>query len=136
MSSQSLKVGTHIITLSATNSNGLSASTSITVIVDDDLNLLGPTLTAGPTQFDWQFAAGATTAQPQVLHISNAGDGTLNWTATTDAPWLTLSAANGTGDADLTLTADPTSVPDGSYLGGTVTLTARDSWRAMNSRLR
>src|SRR5205085_843160 len=54
-STSGLPVGTNVITLRATNSATLSASTSLTVVVDDDLNLLGPTLTAGPLQFAWTF---------------------------------------------------------------------------------
>ena len=58
-SSDNLLVGTHTITLTATNSVGLSASTSITVVVDDDLDLLDPTLTVGPTQLGWTFTTNA-----------------------------------------------------------------------------
>ena len=124
ISSQNLAVGTHTITLSATNSKNLTASTSITVIVDDDLNLLGPTLTAGPLQFDWNFAVNATTTISDVLHISNAGEGTLNWTASADVSWLALSATSGTDAADVTLTADPSSLTNGSSVSGTLMLTS------------
>lgn len=124
ISSQTLKVGSHIITLKATNSKGMMATTSITVIVDDDLNLLGPTLTAAPAQFSFSFAAGATAPAAQVVAIGNAGSGDLNWTASVDAPWLSLSASSGAAPASVTLTADPASIPDGSALSATLTLVA------------
>ncbi len=50
VSSDSLPVGVNIITLTATNSVGQSATATVTVVVDDDLNPPGPTLSAGPGQ--------------------------------------------------------------------------------------
>lgn len=123
ISSDNLPVGTNVITLTATNSEQLSASTTVTVIVGDDLNLPGPTLTAGPTQFDWQFAADATTPQAQMLHVGNAGSGSANWTASTDAAWLTVTPSADVAPQDVTLTADPASIANGSYVTGTLTLT-------------
>ncbi|MCX6018034.1 MAG: hypothetical protein NTZ50_05915 [Chloroflexi bacterium] len=122
ISAQDLAIGTHVITLAATNANGLSASASITVVVDDDTDLLGPTLTAGPLSFNWSVSTGATTPVTDVLHIGNAGDGALDWTASTDVPWLQLSVITGTDEADVTLTADPSSVANGAALSGTLTL--------------
>ena len=124
VSSQDLPVGTNTITLTAQNSLGLSASTTITVVVDDDLNLLDATLTAGPTQFAWDFAQGATAPQTSTLNISNAGSGSLDWTASSNVPWLTLSATSGAAPASITLTANPTGIADGSTQAGLVTLTA------------
>ena len=123
LSVSDLPVGVNTITLTATNSKGQAASTTITVIVQDDLNLLGPTMTAGPTQFDWQFAADATTPEQQVLHLGNAGsDTTAQWSASVNVPWLTVTPASGTLPADITLTADPSSVTNGNYEKGTLTL--------------
>jgi hypothetical protein len=122
-----LLVGTNHIALIATNSAGLSANTSITVIVDDDLSLPGPTLTAGPGQVSWHVAAGATQAQTAQISIGNAGSMTLNWTASSDQPWLTLNAASGSvGDGDpstLMLTANPAGMASGTTHSATLTLT-------------
>jgi hypothetical protein len=123
LSVSNLPVGVNTITLKATNSKGQSAETSIVVIVNDDLSLLGPTMTAGPTQFDWSFAADATTPEQQVLHLGNAGsDTTVQWSVSVDVPWLTVTPASGALPADLTLTADPSSVTNGNYEKGIVTL--------------
>ncbi len=123
LSVSNLPVGVNTITLKATNSKGQSATATITVIVNDDLSLLGPTMTAGPTQLDWTFAADATTPAPQVLHLGNAGsDTSAQWVASNNAPWLSVSPASGTLPGDITLTADPSGVPNGSSLTGTVTI--------------
>jgi Viral BACON domain len=128
ISLDNLPVGSNQITLTATNSVGQSASAQVTVIVDDDLNLPGPTLTAGPGQVGWHVGAGTTQAQTADITIGNAGSGALSWTASSDQPWLTLSAAGGDisagGDpATLTLTANPTGLDSEQPYSANVTLT-------------
>ncbi len=120
LSISDLPVGTDVITLKATDSDGLSASTQITVIVDDNLNLPGPTLSVGPQQFAWSFASNAAAAQTALLKLDNVGGGSLSWTATTDAPWLKLSLASGTAPSQITLTASPSGLENGTAHGGHV----------------
>ena len=128
ISLDNLPVGSNKITLVATNSTGQSASKDVTVIVDDDLNLPGPTLTAGPGQVSWQVDAGATTAQTADISIGNSGSGALAWTATSDQPWLTVSAASGTVAADgdpstLTITANPSGLAPNKPYSAKLTIT-------------
>ncbi len=130
-SADNLPVGTNVITLTATNSVNLSASTSITVVVDDDLNLLGPTLTVGPAQLGWTFAAGATTPQTATLTIGNAGDGTLDWSASSDASWLTLDVVSGAAPSTIVVTANPAGIPNGSILSGHIAVTASQVTQAI-----
>jgi hypothetical protein len=128
LSLDNLPVGTNVITLEATNSDGQSASTTVTVIVDDDLTLPGPTLGVGPLQVSWQVNAGSTSQVMAEISIGNAGSGSLDWTASENAPWLTLSATNGSiaagEDADtLTLTANPSGLEDGQSYSTLLTIT-------------
>jgi hypothetical protein len=106
------------------NSVGVSASTAITVVVDDDLNLLGPTLTLGPAQLGWTFPAGSTTPQTATLTIENAGAGTINWTASSDASWLTLDVNSGTVPSTIVVTAHPNGIANGTGLSGHIVITA------------
>lgn len=117
-----LRAGANVITLTATNSQGLSASTAITVFVDDDLSLRGPTLSVAPTQLSFAFADAGSAPQSETVNISNVGGGTLNWTVSTTATWLTLSATSGVAPADLVVTANPVGVPNGTALSGHVVL--------------
>jgi hypothetical protein len=117
-----LPAGVNQITLTATDSGGLSASTTITVYVDDDVRVPGPTLSAAPTAVNWLVAPGATDPQTTQIAISNAGAGELTWAASSDAPWLTLSAASGAAPALLTLTANPAGFAEGSVVTTTIAL--------------
>jgi hypothetical protein len=126
LSLDALPVGSNVITLQATNSVGQSASASVTVIVDDDLNLLGATLTTGPDQLGWQVGAGSTQVQSAPISIGNAGSGTLNWTASSSASWLTLDATSGSVDSGdpsiLTASADPSGLASGATYTATITI--------------
>ncbi|MEK8019610.1 MAG: BACON domain-containing carbohydrate-binding protein, partial [Candidatus Parabeggiatoa sp.] len=53
--------------------------------------------------------------------IANTGNGTMNWTAQTDADWLTINNASGTNDGTITVNYTANS---GDARTGTVTLTA------------
>jgi len=124
VSSDDLPVGTNLVTLTATNSRGLSASTSITVVVDDDLDLPGPSLSVAPTQVGWHVAAGTTADQTEDVDVNNAGGGTLDWIASEDATWLSLDLTGGTAPSTLGLTADPSGLADGTVLTTTLWITA------------
>ena len=129
LSDATLPVGSDVITLQATDSVGKTASTNVTVIVSDNLDLPGPNLSAGPTNVAWQVSAGSVTHQAADISINNLGGGDMSWTAAkSSAPWLTLSATSGTvtagGDpSTLTLTADPTGLTTGKTYVATVTIT-------------
>ena len=81
-----------------------------------------PALGASPTSLSFAATQGATPAT-QTLSISNTGGGTLSWTASDNATWLSLSSASGTGNGAVTLTATTGTLAAGSY-SGTVTLNA------------
>jgi hypothetical protein len=122
LSISTLPIGTNVITLTAINSQGLSATAGITVVVEDNLDLLGPTLSASPQQFAFAFPRNPTTTQTATLGISNMGSGTLTWSATENAAWLTLGAASGNAPANLALTVSPAGTPNGASLSTLITL--------------
>jgi len=123
-STAALPVGIHPITLTATNSLGLTAATTVHVVVEGVVEQPGPTLTAGPTQIGWHVPAGTLEAQTAELNVGNAGDGDLEFTVQSSAPWLVPSIADGLAPTSLTLTADPSSFGEGVTAHATVTLAA------------
>src|SRR5262249_57172158 len=48
---------------------------------------------------------GGSTPAAQTVSLRNTGGGTLSWTASDNAAWLTLSPAAGTGNGAVTLSA-------------------------------
>ena len=119
-----LPVGINRVTLTATNSLGILATTSVIVTVGQAVDKPGPTLTAGPMQIGWNVGVGESQLQTAALDIGNSGSGNLEFIAHSSAPWLTLSAATGATPATITLTADPSGFAGGVTKEAEVTLTA------------
>ena len=119
-----LPVGVNRVTLTATNSLGLVAVTTASVTVKDNVDLPGPTLTAGPAQIGWHVGVGELQPQTATLDIGNSGSGNLEFTARSNAPWLTLSTTTGVAPATLILTANPAGFSGGVTEKASVTLTA------------
>jgi hypothetical protein len=69
------------------------------------------------------------------VEISNAGDGTLDWLAQEDAPWLALSATESTSPSTLELTADPAGQVDGTVLSTTLWITSPASAERVTERV-
>lgn len=73
---------------------------------------------------------------PRTLNVSNAGSGTLTWSAraTVSSPpngkWLSISPASGSGRGQITITADPSGLQPGMYAGSVVVTAGNDSAEA------
>ncbi|MSP14495.1 MAG: hypothetical protein EXR62_16265 [Chloroflexi bacterium] len=118
-----LSLGTHLITLTVTDTAGLTGTVTISLAVAP-LVQPGPTLSAGQSSMLFLGSAGAANPPTQTLGIRNPGSGVVNWTAASDASWLTITATQGTAPSDLSVVANT-----GSFLAGTlhiahITLTA------------
>jgi hypothetical protein len=120
----SIGTGAQTITVTATNSQGLSATDSVTVHVGDDLDLPGPTLSAGPEQLSFHAPAGSSTVLTATVTIANVGSGALTWGASANAAWLSLNAAGGAAPATLTVSANPAGLPPNTTYTATVTISA------------
>jgi hypothetical protein len=59
----------------------------------------------------------------QTFRISNSGTGTLNWTISDNAGWLTVSPASGTESNRVTVSLQPAGLSAGSYTG-TITISS------------
>ena len=66
---------------------------------------VNPAIGASPTSLSFTATQGGGNPATQTVSISNTGGGTLSWTASDNAAWLTLSPASGTGNGAVTLTA-------------------------------
>ena len=66
-----------------------------------------PIIATDPDTVHLTFAVNATTITPQELVIYNIGVGTLNWTISADATWVSLSSETGVGDGVVNVGAKP-----------------------------
>ncbi|MDQ1351648.1 MAG: hypothetical protein QG657_1953 [Acidobacteriota bacterium] len=64
---------------------------------------------------------------PQTVQISNNGTGTLNWSASGNAAWLSITPSSGTGDSVLSVLVDPSGLAVGDYSGEIVITDANAS---------
>jgi Viral BACON domain len=78
---------------------------------------------ASPTSLAFAATQGVANSASQTLNISNTGGGTLTWTASDNAAWLTLSPASGTGNGVISVSVATGSLAVGTYTG-TITLSA------------
>jgi uncharacterized repeat protein (TIGR01451 family) len=79
--------------------------------------------------------AGSNRVVVQIVHIAGFPDGTFPFIATVDKPWLQVTPASGLlppEGIDLTVTADPTTLPNGTQTG-TVIVTLTSSFGSIRS---
>jgi hypothetical protein len=77
-----------------------------------------PVLRVEPDRLDFSATAGGPNPSPKNLTITNAGSGTLNWTArVVNAPWLALSATRGTAPSTITASVNIAGLAAGSFSG-------------------
>jgi hypothetical protein len=123
-----LATGDHIITLTATDSDGLSSKTEVKVTIGDENLVLPAELAVAPAGIG---VIAPFTSGPQEYEFSlrSLGESELNWTASENLPWLTVSLTAGQTPVDALLTFTPGSLAVGKY-HGTITFT---SPQAVNS---
>ncbi|MCX6584576.1 MAG: lamin tail domain-containing protein [Candidatus Aminicenantes bacterium] len=73
-----------------------------------------PTISLNPTKLNFSVACGGSTTA-QTFSISNSGCGTLNWTVSDNADWLTCSPGSGSGSGVITVSVDPAGLTVGVY---------------------
>ncbi|HKQ72361.1 MAG TPA: S8 family serine peptidase [Blastocatellia bacterium] len=82
-----------------------------------------PTIGVSPASLSFTATAGGSNPANQTISVTNTGGGTLNFTASDDAPWLTVSPASGTAPSTLTASVDITGLAAGTF-NGTITISA------------
>ena len=82
-----------------------------------------PTLSISPSSLSFTAIQGGTNPAPANLSVTNTGTGTLNFTDSTDASWLSASPASGIAPQTIQVSAAVGSLAPGTYTGH-VTVTA------------
>jgi uncharacterized protein (TIGR01370 family) len=76
-----------------------------------------PVIAVDRTQLHFGAVMSGSSTGAQDIYISNTGEGTLNWTITDDAAWLSPTPSTGTGDASVTVSVDASGLSAGTYTG-------------------
>jgi len=93
------------------------------------LRLQQPVLVVTPDSVADSANVGSVVARTDTIHIANGDGGTMSWTAVRalNKPWLSLSAAAGTGAANPVLTLNPTGQSTPGTLTDTVVISSTDA---------
>ena len=74
-----------------------------------------PGLSVTPTSIEHATNANSGATFTETMQITNSGTGALNWTATKQRSWVTLSATSGTGDGTIQVTINSAGLAGGIY---------------------
>jgi hypothetical protein len=74
-----------------------------------------PALSVTPASLTFGATAGGPNPAAKTLAVANTGGGTLNWTASESASWLSVSPGSGTNAGTITVTPDVTGLAAGTY---------------------
>jgi hypothetical protein len=116
LSTAELSTGAHVITMTVTDSNAMSASAVRNITIAEEGAPVALNLEAAPLGVG-VVAAFGDPPLPYTMTLRSSGQTELDWIAVEDIPWLTLPASSGTTPSDLVLTIDPSHVPVGLHIG-------------------
>ncbi len=76
-----------------------------------------PSLATSPASLAFSATAGGAAPPGQSVSVTNAGGGTLSFTASHDRPWLSVAPASGAAPATLSVAVDPAGLAVGTHAG-------------------
>jgi hypothetical protein len=109
-----LAAGTYTtdITVSATGAGGSPKTIPVTLTVDPPAP---PSLSVTPASLSFSATQGGSSPAAKTLSVSNTGGGSMDWTASESASWLSLSPTSGTNAGTITATPSTTGLAAGTY---------------------
>lgn len=85
-----------------------------------------PHINVTPSSFSFEGTIGYPSPPSQALSVTNGGGGTLNWTASFSAPWLSVNPSSGTAPSVASINVNHTGLSEGTYYD-TVVISAPDA---------
>jgi uncharacterized protein (TIGR03437 family) len=76
-----------------------------------------PVIALSENQLSFSFVLGGNAPPAQAVTVTNAGRGTLSWTATSNAGWLRVSPGSGSGPTTLVVSVNPLGLGVGAFNG-------------------
>jgi glucose/arabinose dehydrogenase len=74
-----------------------------------------PSLSVTPSSLSFSGISGGASPAAKTLAVSNTGGGTLSFTATDNAPWLTVTPGSGTAPRDLSVAVNTAGLASGTH---------------------
>jgi hypothetical protein len=96
-------------------STGASTPWTMATVVFKSAAPSPPALSVSPSSLSFRGTAGGASPAAKTLSVANAGGGTLNWTASDGAPWLSVSPGSGTNAGTITATPAISGLGPGTY---------------------
>jgi hypothetical protein len=121
-STAELTSGTHTITLTVTDSDGMSKAVTRTITVGDEFTPVPLTLDAAPFMIAVVADLGTGNVQ-ETLSLRSSTSTEVTWTASESLSWLSLSSAGGTTPSDIEVTINAGALSVGTH-SGAITLTS------------
>jgi hypothetical protein len=122
LSTSELTTGEHVITLTVTDSDGMSSQAQRMITIAEEDTPVTPSLDVSPFMVGLVVGFGDPIT-PYTVTLRTTGGTELDWTASEDIPWLSLNATSGTTPSDLILTFDQSLLRVGIN-SGTVTISS------------
>ncbi|MBI1747735.1 MAG: hypothetical protein HYR55_14275 [Acidobacteria bacterium] len=82
--------------------------------------------------FIFNGTQGCTNPPNQILSITHTGDGVLNWSVSSDRPWLLVTPPSGTSPSQIAVAVNMSGLLSGTYIG-TITVTAATALIPVNT---
>jgi uncharacterized protein (TIGR03437 family) len=106
------------ITITATGASNSPQAVSVTLTVTAP----APTISLSTSQATFTYTVGSAASSAQSISISNAGGGTLAWSASSNSSWLSATPS-GTAPSTLAISVNPSGLSANIY-SGAIALTA------------
>src|SRR5829696_3180216 len=115
-----LAAGTHTgtVTITAAGATGSPKTVAVTLTLTAPVP---PALAVAPSSLGFSATQGGAAPPSQPVSVTNTGGGTLPFTVSDDAAWLSAAPASGSADATVNVSANPAGLAPGTYTG-TVTV--------------
>jgi glucose/arabinose dehydrogenase len=102
------------ITIDAGSASGSPKTVPVTLTVSPPTP---PALAVSPSSLTFSAVAGGANPAAQTLAVSNTGGGTLSYTATDDAPWMSEAPTSGSAPANVSVSISIAGLAAGTYTG-------------------
>jgi len=110
--------GEYLVELTVDDGKGGRSSARVRVTA-----ISSPVIAVEPQRLEFVAIQGGHNPDAKMLQVTNAGGGTLNWSAVADVPWVNLSQDRGTAPSTVTVAVEISRLPVATH-SGRITITA------------